>query len=182
MRIAQFLKSGRIRLNVIEKRIEIVDTQKFIDYESLNPSDWGYVFEKFVGQVLEDEGWEIDYHGLKNGFLDRGIDLIAYKNGAINAIQCKYVTSFISKSRIEWILYNASKLLDETCFKYPKNTFFTLIVSDIDLSFSKKKRKNFKLTFSDVSKTEYPLLQYFLDHNHVQDKIKLQFREIKMTR
>lgn len=182
MGIAKFLKSGKIRLNLNDRKIEIIDTQDFIAYDNLKASDWGYVYEKFVGQVLEEEGWEVDYQGLKNGFSDRGVDLFAYKDGYVNAIQCKYVASFITKSRIEWILYKASKLLDETYSKYPKRTSFTLVVSDVELCFSKKKRKSSNLKFSDTSRIEYPLLQYFLDHNNIQDKVKLNFREIKMVR
>jgi hypothetical protein len=141
MGIAKILKSGKIRLNVIDKKIEIIDTQDFIAYNCLNASDGDMFIEKYVGQVLEEEGWEVNYQGLKNGFSDRGIDLIAYKDGAVNAIQCKYVTSFLTKSKIEWILYKVSKLLDETCSKYPKKTSFTLIVSDVELSFQKEEKK-----------------------------------------
>lgn len=182
MSIVKFLKRGRIRLNVIDQKIEIVDSRDCIFYDSLNVSDWGYVYEKYVGQVYEEEGWIVDYHGMNKGFLDEGVDLIAYKDGIINAIQCKYVTSILSKSKVEWILFKASKLLDQLSLEYPKKTFFTLVVSDVEQSFSKKGRKNFKLTFSDSTKIEYPLLQYFLDHNHFQDKVKLNFREIKMTK
>ena len=182
MGITKFLKSGMIRLNSVEKRIEIADLHNFIAYDSINASEWGYVYEKYVGQILEKEGWKVDYCGLQYGFSDRGIDLIAYKDGVANFIQCKYVTSFISKNKIEWILYNASRILDEASLKYPKKTWFTLIVSDVELSFSKKKKGNFHLTFSETSKVEYPILQYFLDHNHIQQKVKLNFREIKMIR
>lgn len=182
MGIANFLKSGKIRLNVLDEKIEIIESQDFIFYDSLSASDWGYVYEKHVGQVLEEEGWEVDYRGLKEGFLDGGIDLMAYKGGVVNSIQCKYLTSVITKSTIEWLLYKASRLLDVTSLKYPKKTLFTLVVSDVERSFSKNKRQNFNLRFSDTSKVDYPLLQYFLDHNQVQDKVKLNFREIKMIK
>lgn len=182
MGIAKFLKSGRIIINSNENKIELLGAEAFIYYESLNDSDWGFIYEKFVGQTLEDEGYDVDYNGLNAGFLDRGIDLIAYKNGKANFIQCKYGNKFITKSRIEGILYKASNILKENSERYPKKICFILIVNKKEKAFSKRKSKSFKLNFTDVSKVEYPMLQYFLDHNHIQNKVKLDFREIEMTR
>lgn len=182
MGIAKFLKSGRIIINSNENKLELLGTEAFIYYENLSDSDWGFIYEKFVGQILEDEGYKVEYNGLNAGVFDKGIDLVAYKNGQVNFIQCKYVKTFLTKSRIEWILYRASKILKENSERYPKKICFMLIVNKKEKAFSKRKLKSFKLNFTDVSKVEYPMLQYFLDHNHIQHKVKLDFREIEMTR
>jgi Holliday junction resolvase-like predicted endonuclease len=182
MGIAKYLKAGKICINTSEKQIEIADRQIILPYNKLNDSDWGYVYEKFVGQKLESEGYEVIYNGLEKGWLDRGIDLIAIKNNQLNFVQCKYSCGNISKSKIEWILYKASRVLFENYAKYNKKIHFTLIVSKKEECFSKRKPKNFRLNFTDNSKVEYPMLQYFLDHNFVQDKVKLEFREIEMNK
>src|SRR5690606_28857040 len=121
---------------------------------------WGQVYEKYVGQILEDEGYDVVYNGLEKGFLDRGIDLIARKEDKLNFVQCKYVHQTISKSRIEWILYKASGILFDTYRKERKKLYFTLIVNSKDTCFSKRLPKNFKLNFTETSKIEYPMLQY----------------------
>jgi Holliday junction resolvase-like predicted endonuclease len=182
MGIAKYLKVGKIRINASEKQIEIADRQIIISYDKLMHADWGYVYEKFVGQILEEEGYEVIYQGLEKGWLDRGIDLIAIKNNELNFVQCKYVSGIISKNKIEWILFKASGILYENHKKYGKPIHFTLIVNKKDECFSKSKPKNFRLNFTDNTKVTYPILQYFLDHNFVQDKVKLEFREIEMIR
>lgn len=182
MGISKYLKTGKIVVNASDMQIEILDTGIIVSYDSISDSDWGLVYEKYVGQVLEDEGYDVTYNGLEKGFLDRGIDLIAEKDNQINFIQCKYTRGTISKRRIEWILYKASGLLYDTYKKENRKLSFTLIVSDKDECFSKRVPKNFRLNFTQTSKIEYPMIQYFLDHNYIQDKIKLEFREIKMIR
>lgn len=180
MGIAKYLKVGRISVNPAKRQIEICEGQLILPYDKLTESDWGSVYEKFVGQQLEDEGFDVIYNGLEKGMLDRGIDLIASKGNEINFIQCKYLAGSISKSRIDWILYKASNQLYNAYKSSNNKLSFTLIVNNKEKNFSKRKRKKFRLNFSDMTKVEYPMLQFFLDHNHIQDKVKLAFREIEM--
>lgn len=182
MGIIKHLKKGEIYINTIEKQIEIADSAIILPYGILKPQDWGLIYEKYVGQVLESEGFEVKYNGLEKGFLDKGIDLIASKDNQLFFIQCKFLNRTMSKSQIDWILYKASNLLHEQFEKHKKKLGFILIVNKKETVFSKRKSKNFRLNFSDIQKVEYPLLQYFLDHNYIQDKIKLECREIEMTK
>ncbi|HRP89649.1 MAG TPA: restriction endonuclease [Edaphocola sp.] len=182
MGITKFLKSGRIVVNTFDKQIVISDSGMTMPYESISISEWGLVYEKYVGQVLEEEGYDVTYNGLNKGFLDRGVDLIAHKENQIHFMQCKFTRGNISKSRIDWILYKASRILLDTYTKEKKKLFFTLIVSNKEECFSKHIPKNFKLNFTETSKIDYPMIQYFLDHNHIQNKIVLEFREIEMKR
>ncbi|UOY06568.1 restriction endonuclease [Muricauda sp. SCSIO 64092] len=182
MEIVKFLKSGNISLNNEEGKIEIENSSNYLPYHKISSQDWGRIYEKFVGQCLEKEGYEVKYNGLESGFLDKGIDIIAKKKDRINFIQCKFSTrSKIGKSKINWILYKASNELYKQYQNSEKRIIFTLIVNSTETSFSKKIPKNFKLNFTHSSKIEYPWLQYFLEHNYIQDKIKLEFREIKMN-
>jgi hypothetical protein len=182
MGIVKHLKAGRISINVIEKQIEISEKKLILPYNKLKNSDWGYVYEKYVGQILEDEGYDIIYNGLEKGMLDRGVDLIASQDNLLNFIQCRFTTKIIPKVSIEWILYTASNILFENYKKYNKKIYFTLIVNNVDKNFSKRITKNCRLNFTDMSKVKYPMLQYFLDHNYIQDKVKLEFREIEMIK
>lgn len=50
----------------------------------------GIEFEEHVGKLLEKQRWKIDYHGIREGKKDKGIDLIATRNGITALIQCKY--------------------------------------------------------------------------------------------
>jgi hypothetical protein len=178
--LKNFLLSGKILINKEDKKIEIKNENRSINYDIINSSDFGFIYEKFVGQILEDEGYSVQYNGLKKGLLDRGVDLIATKDEKMLFIQCKFINQTISKNKIDWILYKASNLLYEKYKNENKKLAFTLVVNNIDMNFSKKIPKNFKLNFTDIKKIKYPILQYFIDHNHIQNKVFLEVREIKM--
>ncbi|WP_060825424.1 restriction endonuclease [Sulfurospirillum cavolei] len=49
----------------------------------------GDAYEMHVGKYYETQGYQIDYHGLKYGKKDGGIDLIAENEHEILLIQCK---------------------------------------------------------------------------------------------
>ena len=180
MQIAQTLKLGKIIVNDIDSVIEIENCSTLLPYNEISPSHWGLIYEKYVGQILENEGYTVKYHGLELGLLDRGIDLIAENEECINFIQCKFLKGKIGKSKIDWILYKASSKIHEQYKSSRKELKFSLIVNNIDMNFSKRIPKNFRLTFTQPSKIKYPWLQYFLDHNYVQNKVKLECREIRM--
>jgi Holliday junction resolvase-like predicted endonuclease len=181
MEIRKFLKSGKLILNNLENKIEIANKPATIDFYKISPWEWGLVYEKYVGQHLENEGYKVKYNGLELGFLDKGIDLIAENENCINFIQCKFSKYKIGKSKINWILYKASNELYEHYKSSEKKLIFTLIMNNIQTNISKNTSKKYKLTFTESSKIKYFWLQYFLDHNHVQDKVKLEFREIFMN-
>lgn len=182
MGIAKYLKAGKIYINATEKQVEIADKQVILSYDKLKDSDWGYIYEKYVGQILEEEGYKVNYHGLEKGWLDRGIDLIALKDNHMYFVQCKYTLGKISKNKIDWILYKSSSLLLQKYKSQNNKMFFLLVVNNKDECFSRRKLKNFRLNFIETSKEEYPVLQYFLNHNYIQDKVKLVFREIEMIK
>lgn len=182
MRLAQILKSGRLTINSVDKFIEFADSEIIIPYEKISPSDWGYIYEKFVGQTLEDEGYEVQYNGINLGFNDRGIDLFAQKDSEITFVQCKYSSKIISKQQMEWILYKSSNLLLEKYLNTKFKISFMLVVNNKSASFSRKISKGVNFTFTPISNVEFPILQYFLDHNYIQNKVNLKFREIEMTR
>jgi Holliday junction resolvase-like predicted endonuclease len=182
MGIARRLTQGKLQLNTILNRIEIEYKEGiFIPYLDIAPADWGQVYEKYVGQVLEEEGYQVTYRGLELGFMDQGIDLIAEKENSVLFIQCKYKSQKISKSHIEWILQKASKLLLEKHTKYDQKITFLLVVNNLNDNFSKRIPKNFNFDLVSSKKVVYPLLEYFLSHNHTQDKVKLDVREIEMV-
>lgn len=181
MGIATQLKQGKLQLNTVLNRIEIEGNEGiFIPYLDIAPADWGQVYEKYVGQVLEEEGYQVNYRGLESGFMDQGIDLIAEKENSVLFIQCKYKSQKLSKSHIEWILQKASKLLLEKHAKYDQKITFLLVVNNLNDNFSRRIPKNFNFGLVSSKKVVYPLLEYFLSHNHTQDKVKLDVREIEM--
>ena len=56
-----------------------------------NKSNWqiGRDYERYIGYLYENKGWDVYYHG-KKGFEDLGRDLICKKSRNVEIIQCKY--------------------------------------------------------------------------------------------
>jgi len=83
--LRRILLAGKFLLDPSEKVIKITMFEKRnvirIPYANLKASDWGYVYERYVGMILEEEGYAIKFRGLAKGFLDNGIDIIAKKEG-----------------------------------------------------------------------------------------------------
>lgn len=180
MGVAKFLKSGRLNLNKEKRLLEVEGNVAVIFYDELTSSDWGYVYEKYVGQLFEDEGYKVVYNGLNLGFNDKGIDLIAQRDSQTIFIQCKYHKKKFSKNNIEWILYKASNELYKVSTEVEK-IFFLIVVNSLDDNFSKKVPKGFNIDILQSNSLKYPLLQYYLYKNRLQDKVRFQVREIKMT-
>lgn len=174
------LKAGDLKINSTQKQLEIAEGQLIYPYDKIKDWEWGYVYEKYVGQVLESEGFKVTYNGF-SGFVDGGIDLIAEKGNSVTYVQCKYSqTKKLCKSHIDQILYKASKKLLQSYEGSEKQLAFSLIVHSKENNFTRRAPKSFKLNFSQTDKLEFPWLMYFLEHNHIQNKIKVGFREIPM--
>lgn len=164
--VASNLSKGRLEIDYNSRVIHIISkTDNFIQayqYFDLDSSDWGYVYEKYVGQKYEEEGYQVDYLGLKNGFLDGGMDMIISKDDFKAYIQCKFSTkssACFGKQKIERILYKASSFLSK---QYEdKKLIFWLVVPTLAL-------------------IKKELQEYFLSKNNFQDKVKLELKVIPM--
>lgn len=180
MVIIECLKASVLKINADDKRLEIAEGQLLIPYEKIAPSHWGYVYEKYVGQILEKEGFKITYNGFA-GYTDQGVDLIAEKGNSVTFIQCKFSEKKkLSKSHIDKILFKASKKLLKTYQDQDKKLAFALIVHSKEKNFRRSAPKGLINTFTGSDKVEFPWLEYFLSYNHTQSKIKVGFREIPM--
>lgn len=49
----------------------------------------GEIYEKYIGQLLENRGYSVEYNGINKGKEDGGVDLIARKGRIIALVQCK---------------------------------------------------------------------------------------------
>lgn len=49
----------------------------------------GLEYERYIGYLYEQEGYNVTYHGIEKGFEDLGRDLICKKDGYTDIVQCK---------------------------------------------------------------------------------------------
>jgi len=80
-------------------------------------SKWGIGrdYERYIGWLYEEEGFNVKYQGINEGKEDRGIDLICENRDQIELVQCKYW-----KESVE-IRENAVNQLYGTSTKYKKD-------------------------------------------------------------
>lgn len=176
--LVEMLKLAPLTLNQ-EKRLLSIDGYQ-IAYSRIPKNCWGYIYEKYVGQIYEKEGYEVIYRGLNQLLLDGGIDLIAKKENKIKYIQCKLKKGRLGKSHMDKVLYQASNKLLWGSKDHSNNLEFILVVNNIDQNFTKNRSKKRRLTFTPNDQFTYTWLQYFLDHNYTQSKVTLKVREINM--
>lgn len=165
--VASNLSKGRLEIDLNNRVIRIISktgnyTIHEYQYSDLESSDWGYIYEKYVGQKYEQEGYHVEYLGLKTGFFDGGMDMIISNDNFKAYIQCKFSTkpsACFEKQKIERILYKASSFLSK---QY------------------KDKKLNFWLVVPSLALIKKELQDYFLSKNNFQDKVKLELKAIPM--
>ena len=61
-------------------------------YLKRSKKNWeiGRDFERYTGYVFENEGFQVEYHGIKKKLEDLGRDLLASNAKSVYVIQCKY--------------------------------------------------------------------------------------------
>lgn len=77
-------------------------------------SKWlvGKMYERYVGYIYEQKGYQVEYFGIKERFEDLGRDIIAKKGKEIHIVQCK------NWSRFKTIYENHIFQLFGTTFEY----------------------------------------------------------------
>lgn len=54
-----------------------------------SPREVGRLYERYVGYLLEKDGYQVEYHGIVEGFADLGRDLIGKRKDQTAVVQCK---------------------------------------------------------------------------------------------
>ena len=66
------------------------DLEQYIKSNSKSSWQVGRDYELFVGQKYLEKGYTVDFYGIRKGFEDKGIDIIAKNDRQTLLIQCKY--------------------------------------------------------------------------------------------
>ena len=139
-----------------------------LPFGDLALSDWGFVYERCVGDALSNDGWSIEYRGLSKGYRDGGLDLKLTRDHETVYAQCKYMSrNRLGKQAVEHILYKASAGLMREYAGEKLN--FWLVIPSIEMAFTSKLREG---------KRVFPVADHFMFHNNTQNYCRLQIREI----
>lgn len=151
-------------------------------------SKWhiGIMYERYVGYLYENMGYEVAYHGVKEGVHDLGRDLLAQKGNEIIVIQCKYWNQFRTVFENEIFQFFGTvfqyKYANKT--KKVKGIFYaTTEVSDLARNFATELgielKENYKMdraypcikcNISQIDKTKI----YHLPFDQQYDNVKIE--------
>jgi DUF2075 family protein len=151
-------------------------------------SKWliGRLYERYVGYLYEQEGYDVEYVGIFKGFEDLGRDLICKKNNDFIIIQCKNWAEFrtIYEKHIFQFFGTVFQYKDENKDKKVKAIFYTSTnLSDLARRFAKelkielkekfkfdKEYSSIKCNISRVGKTKI----YHLPFDQQYDNTKIE--------
>lgn len=74
-------------LSVSERNQRALD--RYFEYRQRNAALAGRLYERYIGYMCEQGGWDVKYQGATEGVADGGLDLICTKNGKHMLVQCK---------------------------------------------------------------------------------------------
>lgn len=75
-----------------QKRLEDIEAQRLLDEytnSQLSGVEVGKLYERYIGFLYEQEGYDVQYNGAVNGFKDLGRDLIVKTTDEIHIVQTK---------------------------------------------------------------------------------------------
>lgn len=151
-------------------------------------SKWhiGKIYERYVGYLYEEKGYDVDYVGIFKGFEDLGRDIIAKKNRELIVIQCKNWSKFktIYEKHIFQFFGTVFQYRDENKSKDVKAIFYTTTkLSELARRFAKELGIN--LVENDKMPTDYPCIKcnisrvdgtkiYHLPFDQQYDNVKVE--------
>jgi len=151
-------------------------------------SKWliGRLYERYVGYLYEEKGYDVDYVGIFKGFEDLGRDLICQKRRDFIVIQCKNWAIFrtIYEKHIFQFFGTVFKYKDDNPDRNVKAIFYTSTkLSDLARRFSKELgielKENFKFNKDypsikcNVSRVDGTKI-YHLPFDQQYDKTKIE--------
>lgn len=151
-------------------------------------SKWliGRLYERYVGQLYEENGYEVDYVGIFKGYEDLGRDLICQKDSELIIIQCKNWSQFrtIYEKHIFQFFGTVFQYKDENPDKKVKAIFYTATnLSELARRFASELKIELKENFK--MNTTYPCIKcnvstlsgekiYHLPFDQQYDKTKIE--------
>jgi DUF2075 family protein len=157
-------------------------------YWKRTKSKWliGRIYERYVGHLYEQQGYDVEYVGIFKGYEDLGRDLICRKGKEIIVIQCKNWSKFktIFEKHIFQFFGTVFQYRDENKDKNIRAIFYTTTtLSDLAKRFAKE--LNIELQESFKMDNGYPCIKcnisqidgtkiYHLPFDQQYDKVRIE--------
>jgi len=151
-------------------------------------SKWhiGKIYERYVGYLFEEKGYNVEYHGIFKGLEDLGRDILADNGKELVIIQCKNWSKFktIYEKHIFQFFGTLFQYKDENKGKNVRGIFYTTTsLSDLARRFAKELK--IELIENDKINTGYPCIKcnisrtektkiYHLPFDQQYDNIKIE--------
>lgn len=157
---------------------------------SLSNVEIGRMYERYIGYIYEQEGFNVQFLGIEKGFEDLGQDLICSKDNKVIVIQAKcWSSNKVIRERHILQLY-ATTLLHKLCnenkdVEYESILFTTTILSDLAREVASK--LGVKIKEKQTLPKDYPMIKcninrngekiYHLPFDQMYDKVKISAKD-----
>ncbi|TRZ52575.1 hypothetical protein D4R99_02515 [bacterium] len=153
-------------------------------------SNWllGRIYERYVGYIYEEKGYDVNYVGIFKGYEDLGRDLICTKKNEIVVIQCKNWSKFktIYEKHIFQFFGTVFQYKDENKDKKVSAVFYTTTkLPDLARRFAKelgigleeelKMENHYSCIKCNISRVDGTKI-YHLPFDQQYDKVKIEKR------
>lgn len=170
--LSRLLREGIPRLNA-NLSVTVMGTDGCVLHEiprsALASGGIGYVYERIVALHYEAEGYSVEERS-NLGYFDKGIDLICDRLNERIFVQCKFSLKSFSVSKIEELLYKASKHIKSNLCT--GSNYFDLVVPDAQIAFPMPRKDQLDARHQNKAKFA------FLRHNSLQATVTLRIREV----
>lgn len=167
---------------------------KYISDRHLSSEELGKRYERYIGYLYEIQGYNVEYHGIKKGMKDGGIDLIAKAKNHEIIVQCKRrgqnsqihenTIDQLAGTLIKYRKKNPSKNVE--CVLYSQNDNLDEEARDTLALHSEDMIHNVRVYPFDTGET-YPLIKcnigqnnekiYHLPTDAMYDRIKIEIKK-----
>lgn len=141
---------------------------------SRNKTKWqiGRDYELYIGHLLSQKGYLVDYFGSYMGFEDLGRDLIAKKDNKVIIVQCKYWSA--QKTIHEKHILQLYGTMVSYCFEnnINQNNVGGILCTNIKLSDTAKKMADYlKVKYQEeIAMGDYPCIKCNIGHDDYLDR------------
>lgn len=151
-------------------------------------SNWllGRIYERYIGYIYEENGYDVEYVGIFKGYEDLGRDLICTKKNEIVVVQCKNWSRFktIYEKHIFQFFGTVFQYKDENKNKKVNAVFYTTTkLSDLARRFAKelgiglkeefKMENNYPCIKCNISRVDGTKI-YHLPFDQKYDNVKIE--------
>lgn len=180
----------KLKAKKIKTANKLNQLENYKNKTHISPEEAGLRYERYIGYLLEMQGYRVDYHGALKGKKDKGIDIIATLKNKAYIIQCKRYSNQheVHENTINQLIGSLStykrknsNYTDIRCFLYTTNNNLDKDAQEtLELHFEiqhivKPYDKDYPMVKCNIGKNQEKI--YHIPNDALYDRIKIETKK-----